>query len=55
MQLILFHLGNKILNSGENPKRRKTAGRSESDVNFDMSDSEENVEDFKDCEKGTGK
>lgn len=41
--------------SGENryPKKRKAAGPSESDVNVDVSDSEEKGEDFKDCEKGT--
>lgn len=51
-QLMLSHSGKTPI-SGENPKRRKAAGPSESDVNVDTSDSEEKEEDFKDYEKGT--
>ena len=51
---MLSHSGKTPI-SGEIPKRRKAsaAGPSESDVNVDMSDSEEKEEDFKDCEEGT--
>ena len=52
-QLMLSQSGKTPI-SGENPKRRKASAAvpSESDVNVDMSDTEEKEEDFKDCEKG---